>query len=616
MQTLTSHAGGKELVRRTFDEVVTRTNPGAANELAADTVGQRTGLGAGVMTRTRRLLAVVTASLLWSVVAGAPALAAEHCAGKRAGCAATLQDALDAAQDGDTIRLIAGTFAGGATVTKSVTLAGAGQHATIVKGGGPVLTIGTLFDETPPVVSIRDLTITGGRTTSSPQSLERTGKEGVMALGGGIQIPPAHAFAPGATVSIVRTNITGNRVAPVATVPGTPPCPGGQKCPFALAAGGGIDNWGTLTVTDSSISDNRIGSASGISTPASDAEGAGVRSQIGSLTILRSRIHDNLATAAAPNGRFADTGGVFAFDAPFTMRDCSVTGNRAELAAGLPDGVEQAALAGGIHLADSVPTGEITRSIIANNGATVTNTTGDAVALSGGLHVDLPIDFTISDSLVSDNRVSAATLGSSLGLAHADGGGGQLFGRMNGTRVIDNTVTASSVGGDAEAMAGGSWVLFGDVRGSTLGANQLRATAPNGEARARGGGAVVDAAPELPEQGGLSLTNTAVRANTASVAGASNLAQGGGLYDAALPDGPFGGPLALANSSVTHNALRGPAGATLQGGGIYLADQPLTQTNSLIARNTPDQCFGCAPTGRPAIRTARSSIDGAPTRHR
>ena len=616
MQVLTSHAGGKAIVRRSFDEVVTRTNPGAANELAADRVGPRTGLGAGAMTRTRRLLAVVTASLLWSGIAEAPALAAEHCVGKRAGCAATLQDALDAAQDGDTIRLIAGTFAGGATVTKSVALAGAGQHATIVKGGGPVMSIGTLFDETPPVVSLRDLTITGGRTTSSPQSLERTGKEGVMALGGGIQIPPAHGFAPGATVSIVRTSITGNRVAPVATVPGTPPCPGGQKCPFALAAGGGIDSWGTLTVTDSTISDNRIGSASGISTLASDAEGAGVRSQIGSLTILRSRIHDNHATATAPNGRFADTGGIFAFDAPFTMRDCSVTGNRAKLAAGLPDSVEQAAIGGGIHLADSVPTGEIKRSVIANNGTAVTNTTGDAVALSGGLHVDLPIDFTISNSLVSDNRVSAATLGSSLGLAHADGGGGQLFGRMNGTRVVGNIVTASSVGGDAEAMAGGSWVLFGDVRASRLGANQLRATAPNGEARARGGGAVVDAAPELPEQGGLSLTNTAVRANTASAVGASNLAQGGGLFDAALPDGPFGGPLALAHSSVTHNALRGPAGATLQGGGIYLADQPLTQTNSFIARNMPDQCFGCAPTGRAAIRTARSSIDGGPTRRR
>jgi hypothetical protein len=39
--------------------------------------------------------------------------------------------------------------------------------------------------------------------------------------------------------------------------------------------------------------------------------------------------------------------------------------------------------------------------------------------------------------------------------------------------------------------------------------------------------------------------------------------------------------------------LTGGAAITLNGGGLYLQGEPLTMTNSLIAENTPDQCFGC-----------------------
>ena len=58
-------------------------------------------------------------------------------------------------------------------------------------------------------------------------------------------------------------------------------------------------------------------------------------------------------------------------------------------------------------------------------------------------------------------------------------------------------------------------------------------------------------------------------------------------------DGPPGGPLVLQNSPVTGNVLTGSAGLTLRGGGLYLRNEPLTRTNSAIAQNTPDDCFGC-----------------------
>ena len=570
------------------------------------------------MTRGLLVLALTLGFVSSSAIlasSAVAAVAAERCVGKRAGCFANLQSALHAAQDGDTIRLAAGTFAGGATVTKSVTLVGAGRDATVLKGGGPVLTVGTMFGETPPTVSIRELTITGGRTTSSPQSVEFTGRDGVIAAGGGIQIPPGHDFTPGATVTIARAAITGNRVAPTATTGPTPEqeefwpvCPGGP-CPYGGAYGGGIDNWGTLTITESVVSGNRIGTASGLSTVASDAEAAGIRSLIGPLTIVRSRIENNHATATAPNGRFADAGGVFAFDAPFTMRDSTITGNSAQLAAGLPGDIEMLGVAGGVHLASNVPSGVIARSLIADNSVGMTNTAGDATTFSGGLHVDTPVDFEISDSVIARNRVSAAKLGSSPGFAHGDGGGGQLFGRMEGTRIFGNAVTASAVAGDAEAMAGGTWVLFGDVSGSAVVGNRLHAASSTAEARALGGGAVVDADPEHPDPGGLSLTGSSVSANLGTAAGRTTVGQGGGIYDGARPFGPFGGPLALVDSRVTHNVLLGRPDATLQGGGVFLSGATLTRSGSVIAGNVPDQCFGCDATLEAARASRSAALD-------
>ena len=61
----------------------------------------------------------------------------------------TIQAAVDAAHDGDTIEIGPGVFAGGITITKSISLVGSGAGETIVRGGGPVITIGqSLADPT------------------------------------------------------------------------------------------------------------------------------------------------------------------------------------------------------------------------------------------------------------------------------------------------------------------------------------------------------------------------------------------------------------------------------------------------------------------------------------
>jgi hypothetical protein len=501
------------------------------------------------------------------------------------GCPYTqLGPALAAAKDGDTIKIAPGTYAGGVTINVSVKLVGAGPSSTTISGGGPVLTIGMFGASSEPTVSIDGVTITGGVTRSSPESTPFVGQEGVFAAGGGVEIPPNADFSGGATVTITNSVITGNRVAPTDTVPFGPPCPSGP-CPFAGAFGGGIDSWGTLTVANSTISNNRVGSASGLSTLASDADGGAIMNQLGPLTISGSVIHGNQASATGPNGRFAEGGAIMAFGSTMTLSNSSVTDNSAVLAASLPNSVEQLANSGGIHITSNVSAATISNTTISDNSVTMTNTVGDAEAFSGGVHVDLDVDFKMSNSVVADNSVVSATLAGSSGDAGGDSGAGELLGTITNTRFIGNTVTVSSAGGDANAIAG-AFIDFGSITNSVVSDNHVQASSPGGTVFAAGGALVVD-------EPGLTLRNTKVSGNTVNASGASGSAQGGGIFDAPIANGPPGGPLTLVNSGVTGNALSGSAAITLQGGGLYIQNQPLTLTHSVIADNSPDQCYGC-----------------------
>ena len=89
---------------------------------------------------TRTLLVAAIAPILLGTAAG-PAAGATLCVGRQAGCFAQIQPAVNVAHDGDTIVIGAGTFTGGITIDKSVRVLGAGADRTIIKGGGPVVTV-------------------------------------------------------------------------------------------------------------------------------------------------------------------------------------------------------------------------------------------------------------------------------------------------------------------------------------------------------------------------------------------------------------------------------------------------------------------------------------------
>ena len=281
-------------------------------------------------------------------------------------------------------------------------IVGAGFDKTIISGGGPVVTVGVYEAADQPTVTIDGVTITGGFTRSSGVSIEGAGKEGVTALGGGVEIPQGAGRSLGATVTITNSVITDNRVAPSRTVtsPSGAECPGGP-CPFAQAAGGGIDSWGTLTLEHTRVGGNAVGAVPGVKSLSSDAQGGGIVSWLGDLTIVDSTISHNEAIATPPNGRWAEGGGIFLPESgTLTIRDSAVTNNVARLEASFPASVEMLAQPGGIFVGEGATSVTISGTRIGGNEASMTNTVGDATAFAGGINV-WGVDFEMRDSVIA-----------------------------------------------------------------------------------------------------------------------------------------------------------------------------------------------------------------------
>ena len=72
---------------------------------------------------------------------------------------------------------------------------------------------------------------------------------------------------------------------------------GGAPCRFAFAGGGGIDNWGVLTLKRTRVSDNEVSGA------VSDAEGGGILNEHSATLMLEEVvIARNRAVAGAGSG--------------------------------------------------------------------------------------------------------------------------------------------------------------------------------------------------------------------------------------------------------------------------------------------------------------------------
>jgi hypothetical protein len=522
----------------------------------------------------RRLLSTtVYAALAVATVAAAarPALAADLCVAAKPDCFAAIQAAVDAAKDGDTIRIGPGTFAGGITILKSVDLVGVSAGATRIESGGPVLTIGAFGGTARPTVAISRVTISGGANDSRPDT-------GVPA-GGGVWIPPSDGNATGATVSISDSVVTRNAVAPLAAIPPGPFC---GPFPCAFAVGGGIDNSGALTITDTRISDNDVGPGM-----ASGVFGGGIANHSqGTLVLRRSVVTGNRVAAIAPNGQLAVAGGISDLGA-LRIEDSVVSDNDVVVEASFPG--EANAFTGGIEITGQA-SATILRTAVRGNAVRATNNAGSVSAGAGGISTEEDITLVLRDSVVAHNSVRA-TAAAEDGSAVTFAGGVEIEGNVevSGSSFVGNSVRASAPAGLAAGAGGGIHAASLEpvtVTDSIVASNTVGATTTGGPVIAVGGGVI--------NGGLLTLRRTLVTANSVSATGAFGFAHGGGVQNWAipLPGFPTDVQLSLLDSVVAGNRLTASPGVERLGGGLF-TEFPVTLSGTVIAGNSPDQCSGC-----------------------
>jgi hypothetical protein len=539
------------------------------------------------MRRFAIALAVAAVSLS-SVGAGGAAPKGGLCVGGPQ-CSASIQAALDAAASGATIRIGPGTFAGGITVIRDVTLVGVDAHASKISGGGPVVTIGSAT--TAPTVKIENLTITGGVTTSNPHAPEcgldvpvcGPGYASATAIGGGVE-----TFA-GTVVTLSHSIVTGNRATPALTTSSVKATCATGPCVAAFGDAAGIDVWGSMTLIDSTVSDNHASSPG-------QSNGGGIAVHSGaSLSLEGSQVTGNSAAATAPSGRFVSGGGIFVNGgATLSVDDSSINGNAALLASSLAspfpiqDGNtdSSSSVGGGLFLNDG-STATIRNSRLDGNIVSVGTPFNQSFGSDAALCACGGVALTIDGSRIEGNQLTVDAAATDFGPAgpaafESDANGASI----SDTRIDWNTGTVTTSGASG-GLIGAVGFFPGSgapttLANSSISNNTMTANDTAGAAEIAGAG--------LFNNGPLVVQSSTISGNRGVANGPSGFATGGGIVN-----GFFGGPapLTMNDSRVTNNDLSGSPAVALSGGGIYTVGFPITLTNTVVAHNTPDNCEGC-----------------------
>ncbi|MFN8590944.1 MAG: hypothetical protein U0031_05720 [Thermomicrobiales bacterium] len=241
-----------------------------------------------------------------------------------------LQSAIDAATPGATIRLCQGTYRGQISITRDLTLSGAGRKQTALDGerrpGAAVITVGS-----GATVTVRELTVRGGNGNNGGG----VDNAGALTLAG-VTVTENHASQGagivnqiGGTLTLTNSLVTDNTAN---SQGGGLFLFGGQVTldasqvtankadPEQSGQGGGIFVFnGALRLTRSSVAANVAGLA-----------GGGLFHLAGATRLDDSRVIGNKATGTSSQG-----GGLKILDGAVTLSGTEVTGNKAAAGGGL-----------------------------------------------------------------------------------------------------------------------------------------------------------------------------------------------------------------------------------------------------------------------------------------
>ena len=480
-------------------------------------------------------------------------------------CYPTVQSALDASENGDTIKVGPGTFAGGIAITKSISLIGSGAGATVVRGGGP------RDHDRPelyrPDAQRLDLATDDHRRREHNHS-------GFLR--------PLRRRRPHRS-DRRWTRRTSSRSA-TASSPAT----------RSGAEGGGIADIGQLTLTNSIVSSNEAGSAAG-------QHGEGRRhldgkSRPGGLAGIQ-RLADDDATTSSP---------------ATSLRRTAVTASASKAAASRCKTGRRSRS----PTASSAATAPATRAV-ATPRPTYLSTAPESTSVTAAPAVDRKHHdqrqrrFCKSAPLGEPTAASAGlVVGAEPARAHELHD--QRKPRLARCRLDRRSRTERQrlrvrcerddlersrrrTTAPRSRSRPGSQVrpeqFFPSTRirrlallsNSVISGNSVTVASATGSATIQGVG--------ITNNGELELRNDLISGNTGTALAPSGFAQGGGIWNGEVFAPP---PLSLLvqDSAITGNLVTGSPGVNVSGGGIFTTS-PITLAHSLVAGNRPNQCTGC-----------------------
>ncbi len=306
------------------------------------------------------------------------------------------------------------------------------------------------------------------------------------------------------------------------------------------------------------------------------AQGGGIFSGGGTLTLDKVRLHGNTAVSGgtAGNGGTAQGGGLAFGGGNLRVTDSKITDNWAVSSS--PHAV--VALGGGISSAGTL---SIVRTTVSANHVLADSSEEDATSGGGGVsHSNGPV--TVTSSHIDGNH--AAGHGLSDGTPVTSRGGGLLLGNGTTLSVTHSTVSgnrltsvAKGVDTSADSIGGGisAYLATGTVSDSAFVGNRITGTSSEGPALAFGGGL------NLVIVQTFTLTRTRIVGSEASAdAGLNGEGYGGGIW--------FQGALSMISSTVATNTIRAHGRDDFgegSGGGIRGDSGKFTVRNSTVDGN-------------------------------
>jgi predicted outer membrane repeat protein len=452
---------------------------------------------------------------------------------KRGTTAGKIQDAVNAAQSGDTINVAAGKYAENVNINKILTLKGAGNPTATSFALNAILGTGSSGITAPIIYVNPTAKIQDGVTLAS--------LKGTVNVAAGTYVENVNidksltVKGAGATQTIVDGNKAGsvftigkNNAKAVVTLSGIAIRNGKAD------HGGGIYNAGKVTITGSTISANTA-----------EWDGGGIYNE-GIMDMTGSTISGN-------TGR--DGGGIYngGFIIPATLKvtDSTISGNTAE------------SFGGGIYNAG---TATITGSTISEN----TGSNGGGICNWGFI---IPATLKVTDSTISGNT------------AESFFGGGICNGGIENPGIL--SVTGSSISGNTGRYGGGIYnACTATITGSTISEN----TGWDGGGISNAGTATITGSTisentgwdggGIYNEGTATITDSTISGNTAKW-------NGGGIYNGGVVTS---GTLSVKGSTISGNTAKWNGGGIYSGGFGILAT--LSVTGSTISGNMAERDGG------------------------